>query len=394
MKTLRLALLACVVAGLLLNRGWLGIAGAFVLLGLAVYLLFFWKAAGRPYDPPQNSFDGGSEALEHTVVVPTLDTPLPSNESAIWCSSFQLAWNHLKTDVAQGPIQLKNAEVLADRLNQAEQSESDFDAQDLYAAAGVVKNGIVQRIQKDMGQKFPEIPAPALNVPADGAVAYGFMRTQVTFKIPFFDNDDEFQFKGSTGKEVAVKSFGIRKKDDYAYQRLREQVQVLYCPVDVFWKEKDGGEYIVDPCKTSQPYQIILACIGRKPTLAEALADVHQKMTANPPHELATRIHPRDSLLIPSMHWRVNHRFKELEGKDKQFLNLTMKGLFLDTALQMIQFRLDRSGAELASQSKAYVLPGATYFHFDRPFLVILKKRDVKQPFFVMWVANAELLDK
>jgi hypothetical protein len=89
------------------------------------------------------------------------------------------------------------------------------------------------------------------------------------------------------------------------------------------------------------------------------------------------------------MHWKITHRFKELEGTDKRFLNPSLNGQYLDTALQTIQFRLDRSGAELSSQSKAYVKPGASFFHCNRPFLLILKKRDANQPCFVMWVDNA-----
>ena len=119
-----------------------------------------------------------------------------------------------------------------------------------------------------------------------------------------------------------------------------------------------------------------------------------RRSPSRPPKDPANQVAPRDSLLIPSMHWRIGRHFKELEGKDKQFLNPKLKGLFLDTALQMIEFRLDRSGAELSSESKVVVKPGATYFHFNRPFLVLMKKRDGKQPFFVMWVDNAELLDK
>jgi hypothetical protein len=33
-------------------------------------------------------------------------------------------------------------------------------------------------------------------------------------------------------------------------------------------------------------------------------------------------------------------------------------------------------------------------FTFDRPFLIALKQRDVDDPFFLMWVANAELMRK
>jgi hypothetical protein len=109
---------------------------------------------------------------------------------------------------------------------------------------------------------------------------------------------------------------------------------------------------------------------------------------------LAPPFGTRDTLLIPSIHWHISHRFRELEGPDKRFLNPALAGLYLDTALQTIHFRLDRSGAELASEAKVYCKPGATYYHCNRPFLLILQKRGGRQPVFVMWVDNDELLDK
>jgi hypothetical protein len=40
------------------------------------------------------------------------------------------------------------------------------------------------------------------------------------------------------------------------------------------------------------------------------------------------------------------------------------------------------------------MLPIPMYYLFDKPFLVYMKKRGAEHPFFVMWVDNAELLDK
>lgn len=375
------------------RKVWLCLAIATVLLGLGTFVLFFRKPVEPTYDPHENSFSDASDALQQTLIVPTLDTPIPENRSAIWCSSFQLAWNQLKT-IGEGPIQLENAQTIADRLNRGEQTEDDLDPQHVYATAGFVKDGIVPRIHADLAKKFPDWPAPQFDVPADGAVAYGYMTAHVAFKVPFFDNDEPFLFTDSAGKKTPVKSFGIRKKDDYAYQQLRDQVQVLHFSEDVFWTDKEGSEFIVDPCKDSRPYQMILARIERNPTLADALADVQEKITKSPTEGHRARCNPRDTLLIPAMHWQVSHHFKELEGRDKRFHNAPLKDLFLDTALQSIQFRLDRSGAQLASEAKLYVKPGASYFNFNRPFLIILKKRDAKQPFFVMWVDNPELLDR
>ena len=97
-------------------------------------------------------------------------------------------------------------------------------------------------------------------------------------------------------------------------------------------------------------------------------------------------------MLVPNLNWEVEHNFSELEGSDKRFLNAGFSSYYVAKAMQTIRFRLDRSGAELASEVQIPCLPMATHYVCDRPFLIIFKKRDAKHPFFVMWVDNAELL--
>ena len=353
----------------------------------------FNEAANGPL-----SFDDNSDRLEQTVIVPTLDSPIPQGKSAIWCVSFQLAWNRLKDDLVKEPIRIANAQPIVDRLNKADHSDEDVGKEAVYAAAGLAKDGIVERIQAEMAGKFPNVPRPEIDIPPDGAVAYAYLTASSKYDYPFFENDEKLIFTDSAGKQTAVGSFGIRKKDDYAYRKLRQQVRVLYCTPGTMWSEQEIPEFIVDPCKTSQPYQIVLARVDRKTTavtLADMVVDVEQKIAAQPESDLKrSTFFPRDTLLVPNMAWKVIHHFQELEGKDKRFSNPALDGLYLDTALQTIQFRLNRSGAELASESKVYVKPGASFFHVNRPFMIYMKKRGGKQPFFVMWVDNAELLEK
>jgi hypothetical protein len=354
----------------------------------AVAVCVVWWHATK-YNPTPLSLDGSSDQLRHTVVVPTLDAPIPERNSAIWCASFQLAWNALVDDVVKEPIRLENAQSIADRLNNAKQSVKDVNADAVYAAGGLAKDGIIERIQSQMAMKFPHVPRPKLEVPPIGVVAYAYLAASAKYDFPFFENDQPFPFIDSAGKKTAVTSFSIREKDDYAYHQLRQQVQVLYCPQDAIWREKEVPEFVVDLCKTSQPYQIVVARVDRKSTLSETLADVQQKVMLN-----GSSFGVRDTLIIPNLAWRINHRFKELEGKDKRFLNPALDDLYLDTALQTIEFRLDRSGAELQSESKVYVKPGASFFHVNRPFLLYMKKRGAEHPFFVAWIENAELLKK
>jgi hypothetical protein len=265
----------------------------------------------------------------------------------------------------------------------------------IYAAAGLMRDGVVDRIRDQMAARFPNAPAPQLDVPPDGAAAYSYLEASAKFDIPFFDNDEPFEFTDSNGKKALVGSFGVRKKDDYAYPELRSQAQILYRGADPHssrWSEIP--EFIIDPCKSSSPYQIVLARVERKATLARTLADIQTKSDAVQLDPYVATLNPVDILLVPNMAWQLTHRFVELEGEDKPLLNPGLQGLYTAVAMQTIRFRLDRSGAELRSEFKHEMKPSATYFDFNRPFLIVMKKRNGKQPFFVMWVANAELLQR
>ncbi|MHC4438388.1 MAG: hypothetical protein ACYS3S_13590, partial [Planctomycetota bacterium] len=57
-------------------------------------------------------------------------------------------------------------------------------------------------------------------------------------------------------------------------------------------------------------------------------------------------------------------------------------------------FKLDSCGAMLESEATIMTASIPRYFIFNRPFLIYMKKRDCEQPFFVMWVDNAELLNR
>src|SRR5262249_3401020 len=100
-----------------------------------------------------------------------------------------------------------------------------------------------------------------------------------------------------------------------------------------------------------------------------------------------------DTLLVPTMYWRLLHHFAELEGPDKRFRNPALQGLPMQSAVQVVQFKMDRRGAEVASEA---VVPcrtgGPKSYHFAGPFLIVMQKRDAKHPFFAMWVDNAELM--
>ncbi|MBN2511378.1 MAG: hypothetical protein JXB18_00435 [Sedimentisphaerales bacterium] len=337
------------------------------------------------------TFEGNSSELKYTAILPTLNSSAAQNQNLIWCSSFQLAWNEFKNDIVQEPVLLSSSQKLADLLNQAPQSKQDILDSDYYAKAGFVKDDIIGTIRRDMLQKFPDEPVPAFDDAASDTaiIAYAFIAANVRFKIPYFENDKEMLFTDSTGKRTPVTSFGIREEDDYAYYPLRRQIQILFNRHDSNYKLT---ECAIDLYKDSSPNQIVLALVESKETLTETLAYIEEQHQKNLEKDYDAEFGPNDILLVPNLFWKITHSFDELEGNT--IANPKYQGMPIAKATQVIQFRLDRSGAEIKSESKLYCLPVPTYYVFDRPFLIYIKKRDAEYPFFVMWVDNAELLKK
>ncbi len=355
----------------------------------------FASYVGRRFDTltRQQTFAADSGQLERTVIVPTLDTPCPPGKNVIWCSSFQLAWNEIRDNVIGAPLQIVGAQALAHRLNNAPHRASDLESRSVYAAGGWIRDGIVERIEKEMAARFPSRELPDFNNFEDmgGILAYSYLTANVPFRHPFRQLDEGFTFTDSQRAETLVSGFGLWEAYLSRYERIREQVEILY----VGWEDPNQPwgpmkEYALDLCRHSKPYQIVVAVVEPKGSLAETYEHIQRGMEQFRNHRdySHTRwFHGGDDLRVPEMFWRIDHRFTELVGK--MVANARMP---IVEAMQTIEFRLDRSGAMLESVAFMAIAAEPREFLFNRPFLIYMKKRDADRPFFMMWVDNAELL--
>jgi len=217
----------------------------------------------------------------------------------------------------------------------------------------------------------------------DVAIAYAYLKAEVRFKHAFFDNPQPAAFRVRGENPTAARFFGLAHEEA---EELRNQVELLYF--------QSGEQYAIDLSKSSTPNQLVLASIPKKSTFSQILSDLEKKSTDYVSQDPRVRFEHSDLLLVPNMHWRIEHEFKEIEGADKPLLNPSMHGTWIDQAIQVIEFELDRKGAKVASEPRAITHKGGHLFVFNRPFLLYMKKRGAKHPFFVMWVDNAELLIK
>ncbi|MEN6578381.1 MAG: hypothetical protein ABFD90_18695 [Phycisphaerales bacterium] len=347
-----------------------------------------------------------SKTLKQTAVVATLDCPLPEHKNAIWCSTFQMAWDRLKTDVIGEPIEVLGAEELANRLNATAFPPGDIEAQSYYANAGFVKNGIIERIQKDMAQRFPSEPAPAFDIRyktlPDVIMAYAYLNVDVGFQHPYYVNNDPFTFAASDGGKSKVTSFcSYARTSDGNNAAVREQAEILYYD---YGDSAEAVQFAVDLGRNTYPYQVILARVPSCSTFGDATRTLREKaelFQKDPDYEVLHTLRPIDTMVVPDVLYKLTHHFEELLGKCLGNRAWTEHVIF--DAMQKIDFTLSRTGVSLKSEARMGAaasrgrppeqLAKPRHLRFDRPFLICVKKRQPgATPFFLMWVDNAELM--
>jgi hypothetical protein len=344
------------------------------------------SAPRQTFDSPTPlSFAGSSDELQRTVVVPHLEAPLPKGKSAIWCGTASLTWKGLEDVIGHGPLVLEGAEDISRMMSRSPQIE--LMQEHYYLAAGFYEDGIADRIRREFPARFPKANLPDLPAgPREGALAFAYLEAAIRYEFEFRDSTKPLSFTDSQGQVTPVKAFGIRPADeDEGKNSFRGQVKVLF---------REGDEFALNLSRNTRPYQVVLARMSRKATLQATLTNLEERIAAAAGKHLDPSLGDGAVLLVPNMHWRIEHHFRELEGRKVRNPGVP-SGTVLDRSWQFIALKMDRRGTEIVSGAlHGMWFDGAQPedFRFDRPYLIVLKKRDGRHPFFVMWVDNAELL--
>ncbi|QDU55596.1 hypothetical protein [Aeoliella mucimassa] len=331
-----------------------------------------------------------------TQVVPTLNTPLTDWSNVLWCATFQVAWNRAGDDALGEPLQVEHAEEIASRLNQSEVSAADLPPGSFYAAAGLTDQSIVQTIHAEMKKQFPSVSPPTFEQ-ADGLVAYCYMDAQVKFTTPF--EECTLEFTDGDGEKNRVEAFELHHGHDWELSsKQSKQLKLLFqVPEDV--TSSTLAEFAIDLTADQEENQLLVAVVPRSETLQETIEHVYEQIAAN--QDQAFAFEGDEVLRVPNVVQSVVHEFSELEGSDKLILDkVHPPGHFISKAVQSIKFRLDKGGAAIVSEAEleatpAEAAPGGIEYEYvvDRPFLLIMKRRAAKHPYFVAWIDNSEVLE-
>jgi hypothetical protein len=350
-------------------------------------LLSFLLLAGVPAGFAQDSAVD-STTLKQTVITTNLEEKINPAKNYVYCSTFQLAWNELTKNIIKGDLHLVNEPILVGILNKFRNiiTKNDVSSKDYVAMAGFGKGKIVDKINSELTKKFgKEAWTVKEKLSPDDILAFSFLMKNLAFKTQFDDSPVGMRFNESPD---VVKAFGILK-----FQGRSEKMAELSKQVDILYYNKDKKEFIVRLTTENSTDELILAAVAPEATLYQTWKKAEKSIASSSPSKLSSD----DILQIPEIDLFIGHSYKELIGK--RVANKGFSQYIIAKALQVTKFKLDKTGAFLKSKAEIMMVKGMANFDskkliFNKPFMLYMKEKKAKNPYYMMWINNMEVLVK
>lgn len=324
--------------------------------------------------------------LRKTTITPVLTEPIAEGRNVVWCGTFQLAWNEVRTLIGED-LHFLDEPSLVGALNAGKFSRENLDDDSYIALAGFVRDGIFDKIKAALQAKFQGaasphcLPAPWLTPWPQDIVAYSYLFKHLQFPIPFERVDAGMLFMGKR-----VEAFGLpTDKPDYV-QRYGNVLIHDY---------RSGDDFVIELKTKAEGDQLVLAKVTPGATLGATVAAVEKRLDANSPQTMTKG----DVLLAPKMNFDLTAEYAEFYDRPFRVKNPAVdSNLVIVSAMQNIRFQIDEKGVTLRSEAnlgfskQAMALPRHILI-FDKPYLLMMQRRGASQPYFALWVADVEILE-
>lgn len=299
----------------------------------------------------------------------------------LWAITSQLAWNQLRDNIVQQHVQFitENKEVIADTkwFNGSPYSKEDVDEESLYVNSGYGPQSVAL-INRQWKQKFPKATFADLSAQGVSEVditVFAYLDKNLEYKQKF--NKSSLYFNNS----CLVKAF--EAKDMLQKFQIHP---ITYQNSDRFMvmldtKEQDDVIYLA---KGYEMYQMV--------TPFAVLPTQQQKIDF---------INSSDSFIMPCI--ELDEQLDSLKIFRYQTIknSTVLAGSTITDTLEKVKFKMDEVGASVQAMatifitgSCIYVEPKARHFIFDKPYYIIMAKRNSTNPYFWIKVNNTEFMTK
>jgi hypothetical protein len=348
----------------------------FLLLTVFTLLFILCKTPKRVDQEVNSVAPVGDKGIVTNIFGDFLGSTVKGNY--IWGSAMNYAWNELRDTIIKEPITLETSDsialLMADKLNNTPFTKDDMDPASYYVKSGFGQK-TVDLINTEVKKKFPDMTLGGVQTtlrPED-IISFAYFLKKVEYKTIFDTMDVLFE-------NQKVKGFHA----DNARQR--GNVRVVN-----YWND---DKFIVK-LKLKDASDELILCKGFNMEDPQAALDEVNKHNA----DYVPKIEDEEVFEMSKLHVKHTRVYDELINKqltNKEFTDYTIQQMY-----EMISFDLDEKGARV--ENKAVIaLPAAMppdeekkirSFRLDKPFWVIMKRRDSTRPYFILGVNNTEIMD-
>jgi hypothetical protein len=330
------------------------------------------KKSSAPVEASQASIDTSwsklpkvirLDSLKQTEFAATLEEPISGKKNIIYAPSLLFAFDKLK-EALGSPIELsgKSSSQLQSIINSKSYKNS---------------------LNHSEYQVSSEVAGDEIRIEA-------FFNKTLPFETKMDGHKQPIRFK-----DHDVAAFGMYDYD----HRIAALIDVLYY--------KNDDHFIIRLNPVDKNHDIYLWKNENKfKSLADGLKQFNNKLiigseeSKKPGNDWKYTLQETDSIAIPQIRFNLETNYKKLEGQ--QISTSDQPQLKLEFVYQRTGFILNENGAVVESYAEFSTtedrgdaeLPRPKKMIFDKPFFIVLKKKDSPNPYFVMKVENAELLEK
>ncbi len=315
----------------------------------------------------------------HSLVTPYLNRAMKDGQNMLWSAAFPLAWSELQK-FASGPVSITSSPILVNSLNREASTEGDFllNPAHYVTAAGFIGDEMLQQVRSASSEPLAAEALKDLSaLPPDSLAVYASLRRHLPFQWTFRRFEQPLLFSKTEVTAFGLKQYLAGRPND---QKLAEQVVIA--------DYRSDDDFILELLTTSPDDRLILAKIPPESTFQETITHILERVRHGTPSGLANL----ESVVIPVIEIDQTEQYRELCGHPIQAENPRVNGESFVSVTQRIRFTLDESGASLDSKMMAFSARSPRQFIFDRPFSVLLLRKDAPLPYFALWVDNDAVL--
>lgn len=310
-------------------------------------------------------------------VVLSLEDTLTKN--AIWCGTFNLLWNDLKSEVAKQDIVFTPQLEIVKNLNKGTFTK-EFLSEDSYVKKyGPPTFALKKEIEEEIAKKFNE-KSDILDdfewndENSEDYFFYTMLKKEFTFPKVFTKLE-----KGTFKNTKNVNYFGI---DSTTKKEVFDQVRVLY-----YHAKEDFALTLL----TNEKEEVILIRGIEKNTFKEIWESLKEQEKE---YQGSKSFNSGDTLRVPYLNLKLKKEFTELEHKDFSFAN--GEKYYIEKALQTISLELDEKGGKIKSEAGMHTKNFSAMetsdrkFYLDDNFVIFLKEEGKSLPYFAAQIDDIE----